>query len=138
MLINKYAVKLHEQQERVNTKKLYSTIQNINVNLSKVHKSIATKIDITKFKASIDYLNQYISHTDVWNLKFTMNLENPEIAMLQIFNLEYIFTVEKSDLLIEDREIFEEQAQLFYSLNLYNEEHIEKRKQKMYNSIQHL
>lgn len=136
LLVNKYAVKLNEHQQRLNSKKFYGTINDINIKLSKVHQSIAKKIDIQKYKPATDYVNQYISHTDVWNLKFLMNLENPEVAMLQIFNLEFIFAVEQNTSLDEERAIFEEQAELFYSLQVYSEEHIEKRKQKMYWTIQ--
>ena len=118
MIINKYAARLNEQQERLNSKKFYGTINDINTKLSKVHRSIATKVDIDKYKFATDYLNQYISHTDIWNLKFLMNLENPEIAMLQIFNLEFIFAVEKNTPLEEELATFEEQAKLFYSLGV--------------------
>lgn len=136
MIINKYVARLNEQQERLNSKKFYGTINDINTKLSKVHRSIATKVDIEKYKPATDYLNQYILHTDVWNLKFLMNLENPEIAMLQIFNLEFIFAVEKNAPLEEELATFEEQAKLFYSLGVYSEEHLEKRKQNMYWAIQ--
>lgn len=136
MIINKYAARLTEQQERLNSKKFYGTINDINTKLSKVHRSIATKVDIEKYKPATDYLNQYISHTDLWNLKFSMNLENPEIAMLQIFNLEFIFAVEKNTPLEEEIATFEEQAKLFYSLGVYSDEHLEKRKQSMYWAIQ--
>ena len=134
--INKYVAKLNEQQDKLNVKKYYTTISEININLSKIHQSIARKIDIERFKPATNYVNQYISHTSIWNLKFLMNLENPEVAMLQIFHLEFIFAVEQTAALEGEKAIFHQQADLFYTLNAYSDEHMEKRKYKMYKAIE--
>jgi len=135
LLLNKYAAKLNENQEKLNSKKLYNTISKVNLNLSNIHRSVAPKIDIQKFKYATDYVNQFISHTSVWNLKFLMNLENPEVAMLQIFHLEFIFLVENTPALAQEKAQFEKQAELFFSLGVYSDDHLEKRKIKMYTAI---
>ena len=131
MINNKFAVKSIEQQQLKSTRKYYLTIRDINAALGNVHKHIHSHLDLQKYQNATDYIHQYISHTTVWNMKFVMNLESPEVALLQIFHLNYIFKQEPETSFTKERAILKEQEALFYSLDPYKEEHIERRLQGM-------
>lgn len=135
MYTDKYVAKQMEKQYMKNLQKYYVTLGEINVALAKIHKQISPFIQHGKYERATAYINQYISHTTVWNLKFKMNLENPEIALLQIFHLEYIFKQERADQFSEEKAILKEQKKLFYSLQVFSEEHIEKRHHAMLSFI---
>ena len=136
MTTNKYVAKLIEQKNKQNIRKYYSTISDINLTLAKIHQTISKQIDISLYESVTNYVNQYISHTTVWNLKFTMNLESAEVALLQIFHLEFIFSSEPSHSFEEEKAVLREQSKLFYDLKPFPEEHIEKRKNIMYKYIE--
>ena len=136
MLSNKHAASSLEKQHLHNVRKYYLSITDINVALSKVHQSVMPHIDLEKYKYATDYIEQYISYTSVWNLKFVANLESPEVALLQILHLNYILSQEPANHLTQERAILEEKEQYFYSLNPYKEDHIEKRLQTMLSYIE--
>ena len=64
-------------------RKYYLSIADINSSLSKVHQAVMPHIDLEKYKYTTEYIHRYISYTSVWNLKFVVNLESPEVALLQ-------------------------------------------------------
>ena len=136
MYSNKHVASSLEKQHQKNVRKYYLSIADINSALSKVHQSVMPHIDLEKYKLATDYINQYISYTSVWNLKFVVNLESPEVALLQIFHLNYIFSQEPADCFTQERAILKEKEQHFYSLKPYKEEHIEKRLQNMLSYIE--
>ena len=136
MLSNKHVASPLEKQQLQNVRKYYLSITDINSTLSKVHQSVMPHIDLEKYKYATEYIHQYISYTSVWNLKFVVNLESPEVALLQIFHLNYIFSQEPADCFTQERAILREKEQHFYSLKPYKEEHIEKRLQAMLNYIE--
>ena len=136
MYSNKHVASSLEKQHQQNVRKYYLSIADINSALSKVHQSVMPHIKLEKYKHATDYINQYISYTSVWNLKFVVNLESPEVALLQIFHLNYIFSQEPADCFTEERAILKEKEQQFYSLKPYKEEHIEKRMQTMLHYIE--
>lgn len=136
MYSNKHVASSLEKQHQKNVRKYYLCIADINSALSKVHQSVMPHINIEKYKYATDYINQYISYTSVWNLKFVINLESPEVALLQIFHLNYIFSQEPADCFTQERAILKDKEQYFYSLKPYKEEHIEKRLQNMLSYIE--
>ena len=135
MYSNKHVASSLEKQHQQNVRKYYLSVADINSALSKVHQSVMPHIDLAKYKHATDYINQYISYTSVWNLKFDANLESPEVALLQIFHLNYIFSQEPANRFTQERAILKEKEQYFYSLKPYKEEHIEKRLQIMLSYI---
>lgn len=135
MVTNKYLAKLHEKKQRNELKKFYTTIRDINLALYDVHLQVAPSIDLTKYEYATNYINEYISHTDIWNLKFIMNLENPEVALLQFLHLQFIFETERQDAFLPEKELVQQQYELFQLLNVYSQEHIEKRRLAMYQEI---
>ena len=136
MLSNKHVASSLEKQQLQNVLKYYLSIADINSTLSKVHQSVMPHIDLEKYKYATQYIHQYISYTSVWNLKFVVNLESPEVALLQIFHLNYIFSQEPANCFTQERAILEEKEQYFYSLKPYKEEHIQKRMQTMLSYIE--
>ena len=136
MLSNKHVASSLEKQQLQNVLKYYLSIADINSTLSKVHQSVMPHIDLEKYKYATEYVHQYISYTSVWNLKFVVNLESPEVALLQIFHLNYIFSQEPTNCFTQERAILEEKEQYFYSLKPYKEEHIQKRMQTMLSYIE--
>ena len=70
-------------------------------------------------------------------MKFSYNLESPEVALLQLLHLDYIFKHELPTTFTKEREIFDKMQQLFHEYKPYSNELIEKRKQKMLEYIHH-
>lgn len=136
MYSNKHVASSLEKQHLHNVRKYYLSIADINIALSKVHQSVMPHINLEQYKYATEYIHQFISYTSVWNLKFVVNLESPEVALLQIFHLNYIFNQEPADRFVKERAILEEKEQHFYSLKPYKEEHIQKRLQAMLNYIE--
>ena len=132
---NKHAARSVEKQHLQNVRKYYLSIADINNALSNVHQAVMPHINLDKYKYATDYIHQYISYTSVWNLKFVVNLESPEVALLQIFHLNYIFSQEPAHFFTQERTILKEKEQHFYSLKPYKEQHIEKRLHDMLSYI---
>lgn len=128
---NKHLALSLEKQHLRSTRKYYLLLHDINTELSKIHKNLHKKIDLPKYTYATQYIHDFISHTTVWNLKFSMNLESPEVALLQIFHLEYIFTNEHPEHFTQERTIFEEVKKRFYDLQPFSQEHVEARLTKM-------
>ncbi len=132
---NREVAKILERQHIKHVKHFYRSIAEINLELANIHRAIEHFIDKKKYQSITDYVNQYISYTSVWNVKFVYNLESPEVALLQIFHLDYIFSNEPKIRFKKERNIFIEQKNLFNNLKPFKEEHVQMRKQKMLDYI---
>lgn len=131
MLYNKHAAKMLERQQSKKTRQVYHALAELNLSLNQLHKSIERYIDLDKYKYATEYVDQFISYTTVWNMKFVYNLENPEVALLQIFHLTYIFENEhESEFTKERRELTQLIAQ-FEEMNPFKQEKVEERYAKM-------
>lgn len=135
MRTNKHVAKLIDRQHMNKVKHFYRAIMNINIELANIHRKIEFDIDKEKYKYATEYVNQFISFTTVWNLKFVYNFDNPEVALLQLFHLEYIFDNEPTNRFRQERKSFAEQYDAFLELKIYDVEHIKFRKEKMYEYI---
>lgn len=135
MNTDKNVVKSLEQFHIKNVRHFYRSIADINVELSNLHKSIEQRVEKENYRIVTEYINQFISYTSVWNVKFVSNLESPEVAMLQIFHLDYIFEHESSERFICEKALFIELKKKFITLNAFKKQHVELRKQKMLNYI---
>lgn len=132
---HKEVAKSLEHQHIKYVKHFYRTLAEINIKLANIHKSIEHRIDKQKYRYATEYVNQFISYTTVWNIKFVYNLENPEVVLLQIFHLDYIFEREAKNQFKLERQQFEEQKKLFSQINPFKEEQMTSRKQKMFDYI---
>ena len=135
MYTEKYVMRSIEQLQIKNLRHLYRSIADINLHLARIHRTIETKIDKYKYSFVTDYVNQFISYTSVWNVKFVYNIESPEVAMLQIFHLEHILDHEQSDQFTFERCTLMEMKEKFLELKAFKLEHIQHRKQKMLDHI---
>ncbi len=106
-------------------------MKEINMGLSEAHKSINKKIDAETYIHATEFAQQYISYTSIWNMKFSYNLESPEVAITQLLHLEYILGHEDASLFSKERAIFEEMKKLFNLYKPYTDDMIAQRKRKM-------
>lgn len=120
-----------ERQQNKKVRHYYRVLADINLELAKLHKNIELKINKEAYKHITDFVNQYISYTTVWNIKFIYNLESPEVALMQIFHLEYIFKHEPESRFVHERQILQKKKDLFDKLKPYTKEHVQLRKQRL-------
>ena len=131
MLYNQHVAKMLDKQQTKKTRQVYHALAEINLSLNTVHKLIMDYIDHDKYKYATEYVNQFISYTSVWNLKFVYNLENPEVALLQIFHLTYIFDNEPESLFIKERQELAQVKARFIEMNRFKQEKVAERYEKM-------
>lgn len=113
-----------------------AVMKEINTELAQIHKRLEKIIDKSAYKGATLFVDQYVSYTSVWNLKFKYNFENPEVALLQCLHLEYILEHEKDNSFDQERKTLKEMNELFQQYKPYTEEQIKARKEKMIKFIQ--
>ncbi|MEK4630128.1 MAG: hypothetical protein ABS944_09250 [Solibacillus sp.] len=131
-----FVTKSLERQHLKSARKYSLQIIDINMALSEIHHQIAPHIDKEKYEAATAFVNQYVSYTDIWQIKFVCNFENPEVVLMQLFHLIYILEYEPKDRFVIERKNIEEQRQKFREITLYSDEHIVKRHRKMLKFIE--
>lgn len=131
-----FSSKSTEHQRLRANKKYHLAISEINTELIKVHKILERCIQKNTHIAATTYVDQYISYTSIWNIKFVYNLENPEVVLMQLFHLEYILTAETAEQLEPLRRVVTEQQHKFNELKPYPEEQVQLRKEKMLTFIE--
>lgn len=116
--LNKHASKLIDKGLQRKDREYYAKIEQFNIDAAILHRTLAQKIDLSTYTAITNYVNQYIAHTTIWNVKFYVNMQNLEVATMQLIHLEAIFANEHESLLSE-RNQFAELQQLFSTLSDY-------------------
>jgi len=94
--MNKDLARTLEQQHKRSVRGLFLKIQDLNNNCTLLRKRLEPHIDLAVYKHAIDYVNQFVSHTTILNLKFITNTQNLEVVVLHTLLLTYI--VESEDL----------------------------------------
>ena len=117
------------------SRSFHKVMLEVNTELARVHKTIKQYINLDQYIHATNFVEQYISYTSLWNLKFSYNLESPEVAFLQLLHLDYIFKHELPTAFTKEREVFHTMHQLFHEYTPYSDALIEKRKQKMLDYI---
>lgn len=130
-----FIAKSLERQHLKSARKYSLIISDINIALTKIHQQITNQIDHSKYRAATAFVDQYIAHTSIWQIKFVANFENPEVVLMQLFHLDYIFQNEPAVCFSTERELLNEQWRKFSEVMLYTEEQIQQRKQKMLHYI---
>lgn len=92
--LDKHVVRKMEQQYLKDVKHFFQYIQELNQQLNEQLKKIEPLIDKEKYEGILNYIEQYVVHTDIWHLRFNNNLQNIEIAVLQIILLEHLYKSE--------------------------------------------
>ena len=117
------------------SRSIHKVMQEVNTELARVHKTIKETINSEQYIHATNFVEQYISYTSLWNLKFSYNMQSPEVAFLQLLHLDYIFEHELPTAFTKEREVFNTMHQIFHEHSPYSDELIEKRKQKMLDYI---
>lgn len=130
MFSNKHAAKSFEQQHLQRVRKSTHAIIDINIALGDVHRTLHKHIDITPFEPATTYVDQFVSYTTVWNLKFVYNLESPEVAMLQLFHLRYILKHFPEEQFTAERAIVEENFTKFNEVKPFTDDNVANRFEK--------
>lgn len=94
--MNKDLARTLEQQHKRSVRGLFFKIQDLNNNCTLLRKRIEPHIDLAIYKHAIDYVNQFVSHTTILNLKFITNTQNLEVVVLHTLLLTYIVENEDS------------------------------------------
>lgn len=127
------SVKTHDSA--LASRSIHKVMREVNTELASVHKTIEKHINREQYIHATNFVERYISYTSLWNLKFTYNMESPEVALVQLLHLDYIFKHELPTSFIKEREAFDKMHQLFHECTPYSDESIEKRKQNMLDYI---
>ena len=117
------------------SRSVHKVMQEVNTELARVHKTIKESINPEQYVHATNFVEQYISYTSLWNLRFSYNLESPEVALVQLLHLDYIFKQELPTTFTKEREVFNNMQRLFHEYTPYSNELMEKRKQKMLDYI---
>jgi len=94
--MNKDLARTLEQQHKRSVRGLFLKIQDLNNNCTLLIKRLEPHIDLAVYKHAIDYVNQFVSHTTILNLKFITNTQNLEVVVLHTLLLTYIVENEDS------------------------------------------
>ena len=122
-------------ESRTEKRSLHRVMIEVNSELANIHKKIANQISITKYERATSYIAQFISYTTIWNLKFTYNLESPEVALMQILHLDHIFEYEEEHDFLKEKARLLEMKQLFFTYSPYSESLIQLRTRRF---LEHL
>ncbi|MGE7944369.1 hypothetical protein ACQKNB_20030 [Lysinibacillus xylanilyticus] len=88
--VNKHLARTLEQQHKRSVRGLFLKIQDLNNDCTLLRKRLEPHIDLTVYKNAIDYVNQFVSHTTILNLKFITNTQNLEVVVLHTLLLVHI------------------------------------------------
>lgn len=88
--VDKDLARTLEQQHKRSVRGLFLKIQDINNNCTLLRKRLEPQIDLAVYKNAIDYVNQFVSHTTILNLKFITNTQNLEVVVLHALLLMHI------------------------------------------------
>ncbi|MGE7947451.1 hypothetical protein [Lysinibacillus sp. NPDC093688] len=94
--INKDLARTLEQQHKRSVRGLFLKFQDLNNNCTLLRKRLEPHIDLAVYKHAIDYVNQFVSHTTILNLKFITNTQNLEVVVLHTLLLAHIVENEDS------------------------------------------
>ncbi|MGA3601464.1 hypothetical protein [Lysinibacillus agricola] len=94
--VNKHLARTLEQQHKRSVRGLFLKIQDLNNDCTLLRKRLEPHIDLTVYKNAIDYVNQFVSHTTILNLKFITNTQNLEVVVLHSLLLAHIIENEEA------------------------------------------
>ncbi|MFJ7917055.1 MULTISPECIES: hypothetical protein [unclassified Lysinibacillus] len=94
--VNKHLARTLEQQHKRSVRGLFLKIQDLNNECTLLRKRLEPHIDLVVYKDPINYVNQFVSHTTILNLKFITNTQNLEVVVLHALLLAHILENEDS------------------------------------------
>lgn len=115
--LNKHLARTLEQQHRRSVRGLFLKIEDLNNECTMLRKRLDAHIDVTQYKDAIVYVNQYVSHTTILNLKFITNTQNLEVVVLHAILIELMLTNESTELFDYEKKLLEGYIEEIFALN---------------------
>ena len=115
--LNKHLARTLEQQHKRSVRSLFIKIQDLNNECTMLRKRIAEHVDFAQYSKAIDYVNKYVSHTSILNLKFITNTQNLEVVVLHAILLEFILTSDSTQSFDYEKQSLEGYIEEILSLN---------------------
>lgn len=133
--LNKHLVRTLEQQHKRTVRGLFLKIQHLNNECMLLMKRLGNTIDFTPYKAAIDYVDQYVAHTSILNLKFITNSQNLEVVVLHAILLEYILSNETTHSFDYEKQLLQDYIKEILALNDHAPVLFDNHKEKMLHYI---
>lgn len=115
--INKHLARTLEQQHKRSVRGLFLKIEELNAACTQLRKRLERETDITVYKYAIDYVNQFVAHTSILNLKFITNTQNLEVLVLHALLLSYILETEGNQSFAYEEKLLKGYIQDTFTLN---------------------
>ncbi|MGE7111314.1 hypothetical protein [Lysinibacillus sp. NPDC047702] len=134
--VNKHLARTLEQQHKRSVRGLFLKIQELNNKCTLLRKRLEPHIDMTVYEHAIDYVNDFVSHTTILNLKFITNTQNLEVVVLHTLLLSYILENEEPHSFDYEQKQLHEYIQETFSLNEHAKTLFINHQEKMLHYIQ--
>lgn len=134
--INKHLARTLEQQHKRSVRGLFLKIEELNAACTQLRKRLERETDITVFKYAIDYVNQFVAHTSILNLKFITNTQNLEVLVLHALLLSYILETEGNQSFAYEEKLLKGYIQDTFTLNDHAKTLFINHREKMLSYIQ--
>ncbi|KOP71405.1 hypothetical protein AMS59_18450 [Lysinibacillus sp. FJAT-14745] len=115
--VNKDLARTLEQQHKRSVRGLFLKIQGLNNDCTLLRKRLEPQINLAVYKNAIDYVNQFVSHTTILNLKFITNTQNLEVAVLHVLLLAHILENEDRSAFEYEHHLLQEYILEIFALN---------------------
>ena len=133
--LNKHLVRTLEQQHKRTVRGLFLKIQHLNNECLLLMKRLSCTIDLTPYQAAIDYVDQYVAHTSILNLKFITNTQNLEVVVLHALLLDYILSNETTHSFDYEKQLLKHNTSEILALNEHASSLFANHKEKMLDYI---
>jgi len=134
--INKHLARTLEQQHKRSVRGLFLKIEELNAACTQLRKRLERETDITVYKYAIDYVNQFVAHTSILNLKFITNTQNLEVLVLHALLLSYILETEGNQSFAYEEKLLKGYIQDTFTLNDHAKPLFINHREKMLSYIQ--
>ncbi len=134
--INKHLARTLEQQHKRSVRGLFLKIEELNASCTQLRKRLEAETDIAIYKYAIDYVNQFVAHTSILNLKFITNTQNLEVLVLHALLLSYILEHEDNQSLAYEEKLLKGYLQDTFTLNDHAKTLFINHREKMLSFIQ--
>ncbi|MFJ7733730.1 hypothetical protein ACIQXF_17835 [Lysinibacillus sp. NPDC097231] len=115
--VDKDLARTLEQQHKRSVRGLFIKIQDLNSECTSLRKRLEPHIDLTVYKNAIDYVNRFVAHTTILNLKFITNTQNLEVVVLHALLLAHILENEDPHSFEYEQNLLQGYIHEIYALN---------------------
>lgn len=121
--LNKHASQLIDNNLKRQDKEYYAKIEKFNEEAASLHKKLKPYATDALTPVT-QYVNDYISYTNIWQLKFQTNMQNAEVATMQMLHLTCLIAPLPKTFTREWKKFYELQ-QMFPTLSDFSEQQFE-------------